>query len=214
MVCGLYQNYERFSSRYIKEEDIVELARDKDPYALEYLLERYKRFVMHKSKSYFIVGAEREDLMQEGMIGLYKAIMAYDLNKTISFRSFAYLCISRQIITAIKTASRQKHLPLNSYISLNKPVYEDESYWTLQDIIGSDEVLDPMDIYINSEKLKEIENRINESLSELELMILIPYINGKTYKEIAVETEKTEKCIDNALQRIRKKLGEYALEEE
>lgn len=214
MVFRLYYNNESFNHSFIKEEDVVKLARDDDPFALEYLLYKYKNFIKYKTKGYFIMGAEREDLIQEGMIGLYNAIKSYDTNRAISFRSFADLCITRQIITAIKTATRQKHIPLNSYISLNKPIYDEENDRTLQDIIIGDENLDPMNIYLDSEKLKDVEEKINEKLSELELRVFIPYVHGKSYKEIAKETKKTEKSIDNALQRIRKKLGNSFSKEE
>ena len=207
MVCRLYHNYNSFNYGFVEEEDAVKLARDDDPFALEYLMCKYSNFIIYKTKSYFIIGADREDLVQEGMIGLYKAIMAYDSDKAISFRNFACLCITRQIISAIKSAARQKHIPLNSYVSLYKPIHGDDNDRMLQDVISSEEDLDPLYIYISSEELKEIESQINENLSELELTIFIPYVLGKTYKEIAIETETTEKCIDNALQRIRKKLG-------
>ena len=213
MLFRPYQNSEAYRTSYIKEEEAVLLARNNDPHALEYLIYKYKNFIRHKSKSYFIIGAEREDLIQEGLIGLYKAIMAYDMERAISFKNFACLCITRQIITAIKSATRQKHIPLNSYVSLNKPIYDEENDRTVEDLINMDGSLDPMDIYISGEQLDDIENRINKSLSKLELTILIPYINGKSYKEIAHETKKTEKCIDNALQRIRRKLGDYIGEE-
>lgn len=211
MVFRLYHSNNSFNYSFAREEDAVKLARDNDPFALEYLINKYNNFIKYKTKSYYIMGADREDLIQEGMIGLYKAIMAYDTERAISFRNFANLCISRQIITAIKTATRQKHIPLNSYISLNRPVYEEENERTLQDVICAEENLDPMDIYIDTEKFRDIERRINEELSELELRILIPYVNGKSYKEIAEETEETEKCIDNALQRIRRKFENYVM---
>lgn len=213
MVFRLYHNNRDYYSR-VKEEEVVKQARDDDPFALEYLFHKYKNFIKYKSKSYFIMGAENEDLIQEGMIGLYKAIMAYDKSRTISFRNFAYICITRQIITAIKAATRQKHLPLNSYVSLYKQVREDDNERILVETISGGERLDPMNIYINRERLEDIGSKINESLSKLELMIFIPYVHGKSYKEIALETKKTEKCIDNALQRIRRKLGDsFSIEE-
>lgn len=214
MVFRLYYNNEDYNGGYVKEEDVVKQARDDDPFALEYLIYKYNNYIKYKTKNYFIIGADRDDLIQEGMIGLYKAIMAYDTNRAVSFKNFADLCITRQILTAIKTATRQKHMPLNSYISLHKPIHDDETDRLLADIISDDENLDPMDIYINDEKIREITRNINEKLSELELEILVPYLNGKSYREIAVETKKTEKCIDNALQRIRRKLGKTIIVEE
>lgn len=214
MAFRLYYNNEDYSGGYVKEEEVVKQARDDDPFALEYLMYKYNGYIKYKVKNYFIIGADRDDLIQEGMIGLYKAIMAYDTDRRISFKNFADLCITRQILTAIKTATRKKHMPLNSYVSLNKPMHDEETDRLLADIICDEENVDPMDIYINDEKIREIVRDINEKLSRLELEILVPYLNGKSYREIAVETKKTEKCIDNALQRIRRKLGKSIKTEE
>ena len=209
MVCRLYYNNETSDYGFVREEDAVKQARHDDPNAIEYLILKYNNFIKYKTNGYFIMGADREDLIQEGMIGLYKAIMAYDSNQRISFKNFADLCITRQIITAIKTATRQKHMPLNSYISLNKPIYEEESDRLLEDLIMSYDNLDPMEIYIDSEEFKDAEKNISQHLSNLELEILTPYLDGMSYREISLETKRTEKCIDNALQRIRRKLDKY-----
>ena len=193
----------------MEDEDIVEHAKSGDSLALEYLMTKYRNFVRAKSRSYFLIGADREDIVQEGMIGLYKSIRDYNQDKLTSFRAFAELCITRQIITAIKTATRQKHIPLNSYISLNKPIYDEESDRTLLDIITGAKVTDPEELIISKEELKNIESKIGEILSDLEWEVLILYLQGKTYQEIAGELERHVKSIDNALQRVKRKLERY-----
>ncbi|HEU4797449.1 MAG TPA: RNA polymerase sporulation sigma factor SigH, partial [bacterium] len=150
--------------------------------------------------------ADREDIVQEGMIGLYKAIRDYDLDREASFRGFAELCITRQIITAIKTATRQKHIPLNSYISLNKPIYDEDSDRTLLDVISSIKVSDPEELVINQEASATMRERIRKNLSELECRVLTAYLEGKSYQEMANELNRHVKSIDNALQRVKRKL--------
>src|SRR5690606_28791054 len=152
----------------LDDEKIIDDARDGDPEALEYLIKKYKNFVRAKARSYFLIGADKEDIIQEGMIGLYKAIRDYNQDKLTSFRAFAELCITRQIITAIKTATRQKHIPLNSYVSLNKPIYDEESDRTLLDVITGAKITDPEELIISREELQSIENKIGEILSDLE----------------------------------------------
>jgi RNA polymerase sporulation-specific sigma factor len=191
------------------DEDIVEGAREGSSEALEYLINKYKNFVRAKARSYFLIGADREDIIQEGMIGLYKAIRDFRSDKLASFRAFAELCITRQIITAIKTATRQKHIPLNSYISLNKPIYEDDSERTLLDIISNARVSDPEEMVINREELGDIEEKMGEILSDLEWKVLMAYLDGRSYQEIAVELKRHVKSIDNALQRVKRKLERY-----
>lgn len=193
----------------MKDEDIVEIARTGDPEALEYLITKYKSFVRVKARSYFLIGADREDIIQEGMIGLYKAIRDYNRDKLTSFKAFAELCITRQIITAIKTATRQKHIPLNSYISLNKPIYDEESDRTLLDVISGVKITDPEELIISSEELYSMENKIVELLSDLEWEVLMAYLDGKSYQEIAEELDRHVKSIDNALQRVKRKLERY-----
>ncbi len=193
----------------MKDEDIVEAARNDDPQALEYLIKRYKNFVRIKSRSYFLIGADRDDIVQEGMIGLYKAIRDYNRDKLASFKAFAELCITRQIITAIKTATRQKHIPLNSYVSLNKPIYDEESDRTLLDVLSGAKITDPEELVISREELYHMENKIGEILSDLEWEVLNAYLEGKTYQEISVELDRHVKSIDNALQRVKRKLERY-----
>ena len=191
------------------DEDIVQMCHDGDTHAEEYLLNKYKNFVRSKARSYFLIGADHEDIVQEGMIGLYKAIRDYKPEKLSSFRAFAELCITRQIITAIKTATRQKHIPLNSYVSLNKPLYDEESDRTLLDIIMEGSSGNPEDMIINQEDLGNIHQKINEVLSSLEQEVLSAYLDGKSYQEIAETLGRHVKSIDNALQRVKRKLDKY-----
>ncbi|WP_423213407.1 RNA polymerase sporulation sigma factor SigH [Senegalia massiliensis] len=188
------------------DEEIVKKAKKGDNIALEYLIKKYKYFVRAKARSYFLIGADKEDIIQEGMIGLYKAVRDYDATKLASFRAFAELCITRQIITAIKTATRQKHMPLNSYVSLNKPLYDEESDRTLMDMISGAKVTDPEELMISKEELSRIEEKIGQTLSGLELEVLLSYLQGKSYQEIAINLERHVKSIDNALQRVKRKL--------
>ncbi len=193
----------------ITDEVIVEIAKEGDVEAIEYLIIKYKNFVRAKARSYFLIGADREDIIQEGMIGLYKAIRDYKPDKLASFRAFAELCITRQIITAIKTATRQKHIPLNSYVSLNKPIYDEESDRTLLDVISGHKITDPEELIISKEELGRIEEKIGEILSPLELNVLALYIQGQSYQEIAYNLDRHVKSIDNALQRVKRKLERY-----
>ena len=192
------------------DEEIVLDAKDNDnAIALEYLINKYRNFVRAKARSYFLIGADREDIIQEGMIGLFKAIRDFRNDKLSSFRAFAELCVTRQIITAIKTATRQKHIPLNSYVSLNKPIYDEDSDRTLLDILSGSKVLDPEEIVISQEEFSDIEVKMGQILSELEWKVLMSYLDGKSYQEIAVELERHVKSIDNALQRVQRKLERY-----
>lgn len=195
--------------RDMTDEQIVKLAQEADGMALEFLLNKYKNFVRSKARSYFLIGADHEDIVQEGMIGLYKAIRDFKEDKLSSFRAFAELCITRQIITAIKTATRQKHIPLNSYVSLNKPIYEEESDRTLLDVITEGWVTNPEDLLISKEDLSSIEGRIGEMLSGLEKQVLFYYLDGKSYQEISEDLGRHVKSIDNALQRVKRKLQKY-----
>ena len=200
-----------FSERFgtMPDEKIVLLCHEGNVDAEEYLLNKYKNFVRSKARSYFLIGADHEDIVQEGMIGLYKAIRDYKQEKLSSFRAFAELCITRQIITAIKTATRQKHIPLNSYVSLNKPLYDEESDRTLLDIIMEGGAGNPEDMIINQENLGNIHQKINEVLSSLEQEVLSAYLDGKSYQEIAESLGRHVKSIDNALQRVKRKLEKY-----
>ena len=200
----VYISYEEMA-----DEQIVDHARLGDRAAEEYLINKYKNFVRAKARSYFLIGADREDIIQEGMIGLYKAIRDFKSDKLASFRAFAELCITRQIITAIKTATRQKHIPLNSYVSLNKPIYDEESERTLLDVLSGNKVTDPEELVISREEFVDIESKMGEFLSELEREVLNAYLDGKSYQEIAQELNRHVKSIDNALQRVKRKLERY-----
>ena len=201
----------RGSGRYAEftDEQIVEMSHNGDSSAEEYLLDKYKNFVRSKARSSFLVGADHEDIVQEGMIGLYKAIRDYRPDKLSSFRAFAELCITRQIITAIKTATRQKHIPLNNYVSLNKPLYDEESDRTLLDVIIEGRTSDPEEMIINMENVGNIRARISEVLSGLEQEVLNAYLDGRSYQEIAESLGRHVKSIDNALQRVKRKLEKY-----
>ena len=205
--CGMLPDYEQMT-----DEEIARLAQAGDEEASAFLLRKYKNFVRSKAHSYFLVGADHEDIVQEGMIGLFKAIRDFRPEKLASFHAFAEICVTRQIITAIKTATRQKHIPLNSYISLNKPIYEEESDSTLMDIITETQVADPEEMLIGRESYSNIESRIQESLSPFERRVMEAYMDGKSYQEIAEALGRHVKSIDNALQRIKRKL-EKLLEE-
>ena len=189
------------------DEQIVQLAQAGEEPALVYLLNKYKNFVRSKARSYFPIGADHEDIVQEGMIGLFKAIRDYREDRLSSFRAFAELCITRQIITAIKTATRHKHIPLNSYVSLNKPIYDEESDRTLLDVITEGYLANPEDVLINREDMSLIEVRIAQSLSPLERQVLAKYLQGKSYQEISRDMKRQIKSIDNALQRVKRKLA-------
>lgn len=193
----------------VHEEEIIKDAKAGDSRALEFLFNKYKSFVRAKARTYFLIGADREDIIQEGLIGLYKAIRDFRGDKLSSFRAFAELCITRQIITAIKTATRQKHIPLNSYVSLNKPIFDEESDRTLLDVISEENVSDPEEMIISREEFTGIEIKMCEILSGLEWEVLSLHLQGKTYQEVAVELDRHVKSIDNALQRVKRKLEKY-----
>ncbi|TSJ65246.1 RNA polymerase sporulation sigma factor SigH [Allobacillus salarius] len=192
-----------------EDERLVELVQQGDGQALNQLILKYKGFVRGKARTYFLIGADREDIIQEGMIGLYKAIRDYRPDKLSSFKMFAELCVTRQIITAIKTATRQKHIPLNSYVSLDKPIYDEDSDRTLIDIIAEDELGDPEKLLINREKNGDMEIKMREVLSELEQEVLNLYLDGCSYQEISLKLNRHVKSIDNALQRVKRKLERY-----
>ncbi|MDY7220617.1 RNA polymerase sporulation sigma factor SigH [Halalkalibacterium halodurans] len=193
----------------IEDEGLVNRVRNGDGAALEYLIHKYKNFVRAKARSYFLIGADHEDIVQEGMIGLYKAIRDFKGDKLSSFKAFAELCITRQIITAIKTATRQKHIPLNSYVSLDKPLYDEESDRTLLDVVCGSRVTDPEELLINQEEFDDIEVKMGELLSDLERKVLMLYLDGRSYQEISAELNRHVKSIDNALQRVKRKLERY-----
>ncbi|WP_275576495.1 RNA polymerase sporulation sigma factor SigH [Mangrovibacillus cuniculi] len=200
-------NDQRFGS--MEDEELVALVHDGITEALDFLIQKYRHFVRAKSRSYFLIGADKEDIVQEGMIGLYKAIRDYRGDKLTSFKAFAELCITRQIITAIKTATRQKHIPLNSYVSLDKPIYDEESDRTLMDVITNNQITDPEQLMIHREEFSSIEGKMGELLSDLERKVLNLYLDGQSYQEISEELNRHVKSIDNALQRVKRKLERY-----
>lgn len=202
-------NTGRPSYDFSNEEILVELAKKGDSKAQEALIKKYKNFVRSKARTYFLIGADREDIIQEGMIGLFKAIRDYKPDKISSFRTFAELCIKRQMITAIKTATRQKHIPLNSYVSLNKPIFDEESDRSMYEMVANSKELDPEHLVIRREELDMIETKMGEVLSELEWQVLNSYLDGRSYQEIAVQMNRHVKSVDNALQRVKKKLEKF-----
>lgn len=206
---GAKLNNEQVHFTELEDEAIIELVHKGNSDALDFLIHKYRNFVRAKARSYFLIGADREDIVQEGMIGLYKAIRDYKGDKLASFKAFAELCITRQIITAIKTATRQKHIPLNSYVSLDKPIYDEESDRTLMDVISGAKVLDPEELIINQEEFDHIEIKMAELLSDLERKVLSLYLDGQSYQEISEELNRHVKSIDNALQRVKRKLERY-----
>ena len=193
----------------LTDEEIACEAQAGDTRAQDLLLNKYKNFVRARARSYFLVGADHDDIVQEGMIGLYKAIRDYRPERKATFSAFAELCITRQIITAIKRATRQKHIPLNSYISLNRPLYDDDSERTLLDVITVSPDTDPEDMLIKREEYSRVEEQLSKLLSSFERDVLIGYLDGKSYQEIADELHRHVKSIDNALQRIKRKLENF-----
>ena len=195
------------------DEELVEHIRQNNDLAIDFLMNKYKLLVEKKAKTYFLMGASKEDIIQEGMIGLFKAIRDYNPNKEASFFSFADLCITRQMITAVKAATRQKHMPLNTYVSLNKPSYQDdEDRPELMDSVSNEKVSDPEELLIGRENLHIIEHELAKKLSHFEKEVLQLYIDGTSYTEVAAIMDKPIKSIDNALQRIKKKVEKILLE--
>ncbi|MBQ9756910.1 MAG: RNA polymerase sporulation sigma factor SigH [Clostridia bacterium] len=197
-------NYEN-----LDDEELVRLSTLGDSFATECILGRYKNLVRSKARTYFLAGADRDDIIQEGMIGLFKAIRDFDGEKLASFRGFAELCIKRQIITAVKTATRQKHMPLNTYISLSNPVYEGDAEGFLEDVLSGSVETDPEHLFISKENAQLLNLKIQEVLSELEKTVLALYLDGKSYQEMSEILGKSQKCIDNALQRVKKKMEKF-----
>ncbi len=202
----------------MSDEDLIHLIKSDDKHALEHLISRYKNLVNMKVSKYYIVGAEREDIEQEGLIGLFKAIKSYQEGKQNSFKTFANICIERQLITAIKSSNRQKHMPLNSYLSLNMNAYDnnDDSNTgdaDLIEILNANLVEDPLDTITQKEYYQTIENTINNALSEFEKKVLNQYMQGESYMQIAEKLDTPVKSIDNAIQRIRKKALKEIMDE-
>lgn len=197
---SLNENYDKMS-----DEDLIKVIKSGDKNALDYLIEKYKDLVNMKVGKYFMVGSEREDIVQEGLIGLYKAVKCYSPDKQNSFKTFANMCIERQLITAIKSSNRQKHMPLNTYLSLNTKAYEDDEESNMLDIFDSHQVEDPLETITKQEYYKTVEKAIDESLSDFEKQVLNRYMKGESYNQIAEKLDTPVKSVDNAIQRIRKK---------
>lgn len=208
-IVQVTQDFERFN-----DEELIEMVHQGNTDALDFLITKYRLLARAKARSYFLIGADKEDIVQEGMIGLYKAIRDFKGDKLSSFRAFAELCITRQIITAIKTATRQKHIPLNSYVSLDKPIFDEESDRTLMDVLTGAVMDDPEELMIHREEFSYLEEKMGEILSELELQVLALYLDGQSYHEISTELNRHVKSIDNALQRVKRKLERHLVFEE
>lgn len=196
-----------FKSKYadIPDEKLIKLVRSGDKNALNFLLEKYNDIVNMKANKFFIIGAEKEDMVQEGMIGLYKAIKSFDTEKQNSFKTFANLCIERQLITAIKTSNRQKHIPLNSSFSLNISAYDENDETSIMEILDTKLVEDPLETITKKEYFENVENKIDKNLSAFERQVLSFYVQGESYINIANKLASPVKAVDNAIQRIRKK---------
>ena len=201
---NVYYTTEKYGN--LTDEQIISQIKEGDEQALSFLLEKYKDLVNSKVGKYFIIGAEREDIIQEGMIGLYKAVKNFDRSKQNTFKTFANLCIERQLITAIKSSNRQKHIPLNSYLSLNTSAYDnDEEGTELIETFETDTIEDPLETIMKKEYFNEIQNTMHKSLSKFEEKVLDRYIQGESYEVIAKKLETPVKSVDDAIQRIRKK---------
>ena len=187
------------------DEKLIENIKNEDKLALDCLIERYNDIVNMKANKFFMVGAEREDMVQEGMIGLYKAVKSFDTQKQNSFKTFANMCIERQLITAVKNSNRQKHIPLNSSISLNSAAYDDNDDMDKLEVVDLKTEDDPSDIIVNQEYVKTIGNKIRENLSDYELAVLYEYEKGQSYARIAEKLNTKVKSVDTAIQRIKKK---------
>ena len=189
----------------MSDEKLISLVKSDDKYALDFIIEKYKDLVNMKVSRYFIIGAEKEDIIQEGMIGLFKAIQGFDATKQNSFKTFANMCIERQLITAIKTSNRQKHMPLNGYLSLNTAAYDEDEDTTVLEVFDSHQTEDPLDTITKKEYYKRVEDAIDKNLSDFEKQVLARFIKGESYVTIAEKLDTPVKSIDNAIQRIRKK---------
>lgn len=198
----------------VRDEELVALARAGDDLALAALLTRYRGLARSKARSYFLAGADHEDIVQEGMIGLYKAIRDFDLGPESVFRAFADLCVTRQVITAVKAANRHKHGPLNTYVSLSRPVGDDDEGRVLADTLGGRTAPDPADLVVSAERIRDLQAYLDAVLSDLEVEVLRLYIDGRSYGEIAETLQRHVKAIDNALQRVKRKLDAHLRQRE
>ena len=211
------QNLYFSNSQYqnIDDEKLITLIKENDDKnALNYLLDKYTDLVNMKVSKYFIIGAEKEDIVQEGLIGLFKAVKNFDKSKLSSFKTFANLCIERQLQTAIKSSTRQKHMPLNSYLSLNTSAYEENNDMSVMEMLDMHTMEDPLDTITKKEYYKFVETRIEETLSDFEKQVLHRYANGESYVEIAARLDSPVKSVDNAIQRIRKKAAKNIMQDD
>lgn len=203
-------SYKMYNSDFnydnLSDEELIELSASGDRRATETVLARYKNLVKSKAGTYYLAGADRDDIIQEGMIGLFKAIRDFDITKQPSFKSFAELCIKRNMISAVRSSTRKKHSPLNSYISLSEPLYDDNADRTLSELFAKSAVSDPEEVYLRREKTEMLNRTIENSLSNLEKAVLSLHLSGLSYTDIAKELNRSPKSIDNALQRIKRKL--------
>ena len=207
---NIYYTTDKYNN--LEDEEIIVEIQNGNEQALTYLLNKYKPLVNNKVGKYFIIGAEKEDIIQEGMIGLYKAIKSFDKEKQNKFKTFANICIERQLITAIKTSNRQKHMPLNSCISLNTSAYSNEDDGVeLLETYNNKTFEDPLETMMKNEYYKEIEKTITESLSKFEKQVLDRLVLGESYEVIAKRFDTPVKSVDNAIQRIRKKANNKML---
>ena len=193
--------------RALSDEELVLMAQNGDNDALETIISRYRGLVYSKSKLYFLAGSDKDDIVQEGLIGLYKAVKDFNRERSMIFKAFAGMCISRQIITAVKAASRKKHMPLNSYVSLDNTAFDNEADANILSFAAADDVLNPEEIVIDKENVNGIEYKINQALSKFESSVLFYYLDGMSYQEIAEIERRDVKAVDNAIQRIKKKLA-------
>lgn len=200
---NLFFQKEEFDN--LDDVTLIKMTKNGDRKALNYLLDKYTEIVNMKVGKYFIVGAEKEDIIQEGLIGLFKAIKCFNPEKQSSFKTFANLCVERQLQTAIKSSTRQKHMPLNSYLSLNISAYDENEDTSLMEVFDANTAEDPLDTITKKEYYNFVEDRIDETLSDFEKQVLHRYTNGESYVEIAGKLNAPVKSVDNAIQRIRKK---------
>lgn len=211
MSAHFFKVKEEYASK--SDEELVKCIQDGNSEGIEYLMNKYRELVNVKVSKYFIIGAEKEDIIQEGLIGLFKAIKSFDAEKQNSFKSFANLCIERQLITAIKTSNRQKHIPLNSSLSLNNTVYDENNETSFMDVLDTNATEDPLDTITKKEYYKFIETKMDTELSDFEKKVLYIYARGESYTDIARKLEAPVKSIDNAIQRIRKKATKSMIED-
>ena len=197
----------QFESEYAKlsDEEVVAVIKNGDKKALDYLLNKYRELVSMKANRFFMIGAEKDDMIQEGFWGLYKAIQNFDSEKQNSFKTFANLCVERQLITAIKSSNRQKNIPLNSSFSLNVSAYDESDDMSVLDVLDTKTAEDPLETLIKKEYYENVSSKIDENLSEFEKNVLDKYVQGQSYVDIASSLEAPVKSVDNAIQRIRKK---------